>query len=152
MNKWSINNHANDVRVYFEPDCAENELGSTVFPQGLNVHTLNIYNYTFTANKKSYKIRSFGPDQSSTYFKSSCGVNHFLSQLKSNVSMLDEKLRHTDFRAVSTQIEVNNLQKALRAVESTIDNVEKQTEKKFQKVNRTIQLLFSEHDASQKHN
>ncbi len=75
--KWSINNHHNDLLAYYEPDCTENMWNFRFIEAGHNGHSRNVHAFkeTDSVTKKTYKIQSFGPDPNSTYFQTSCNAS-----------------------------------------------------------------------------
>ncbi len=93
--KWSIDNHGNDIVAYFEQDCGKEKFEPVNISAGhskmsreiyKNIKTENVDQTTESTyktqlinrqgnekpNDKVSKIVSFGPDLNSSYFKTSC--------------------------------------------------------------------------------
>ncbi len=62
--KWSIDNHHNAMWAYYERDCQENKWNRVFIAAGNSWRSREAY--------EKGKYRSFGPDQRSAYFQTSC--------------------------------------------------------------------------------
>ncbi len=74
LDRWSMDNHHNDLLAYYEPDCSVNKWSPEFIAAGHWRNSTDIYNFMKTDNvtKIRYKIQSFGPLQNSSYYQTSC--------------------------------------------------------------------------------
>ncbi len=115
MDKWSVNNHHNKFRAYFEPDCLENNITSTLFAAGQNDYMRNISNWTSSdfVTKSQCHILSIGPEKSSTYFKSSCSftLQTLLQKHVKDIQGIQSTRRFIEEYNVELKRKVGNLEK-----------------------------------------
>ncbi len=147
MDTWSVNNHANKLRVYFELDCWENKTTSGRFPAGQYDDIRNIYDWTSSGSvtKSQYPILSIGPDKNSAYYKSSCLHYTLIDQLTSKLGILQEGLQQAELKVGANRRNIGNMQTAQRneavelirknqAIERKLNNVERSIEANHENV------------------
>ncbi len=74
LEKWSINNHGNNIVAYFEPNCSTKLWYSHITKAGIGWDSINMHYHgpTNVNTKEKHKIQSLGPRKSSKYFKTNC--------------------------------------------------------------------------------
>lgn len=79
LNKWSIDNKGNEKIAYFTPNCQSSSYSPSPhwIPAGNSSFSLGLGSFKEVdqGSGSVYKIKSFGPDFESEYFKKSCSKN-----------------------------------------------------------------------------
>lgn len=70
MEKWSINNHGNDLWAYYDSECLS-ESNARFIRAGSSLDS-DMHRHRFQNGKNDNNIKSIGPILNSTYFEASC--------------------------------------------------------------------------------
>lgn len=145
MEKWSINNHGNEVMVYFEPDCKADTHPPYLVRAGHSADSRKMFLFHDTTTKAPLLVRSIGPDPNSAYFKANCFYFTSISNLSNQVNTLEQRLHQTEDNLFRTEEKLLQAETVLVDFHQSVQNIQESRQNesiilttKFQEIQQSL--------------